>query len=254
MGSQNRKALLFIDNCPAHPKELSFLRNVRVEYLPPNATSHLQPLDAGIIKNVKHFYRKWIVRRSLAMVERGDAPTKLSILDVMHFLAAAWDTVSATTVQHCFRKCSQDTRLQEAGAEVVCCLARGALKGPNLPRAQLNHQDALFPGHGLATHSQTWVGLSHFYSGSVVSPKWLGSVVTLLTKHQAPKVQAPPAELGVRGDATLRTPAFTGAPCGDLMNSLGVVWLSATNALQGEDCFVVHTLPPAALTYSDYNK
>ncbi|XP_040358278.1 tigger transposable element-derived protein 6 [Ixodes scapularis] len=105
MGSQNRKALLFIDNCPAHPKELSFLRNVRVEYLPPNATSHLQPLDAGIIKNVKHFYRKWIVRRSLAMVERGDAPTKLSILDAMHFLATAWDTVSATTVQHCFRKC-----------------------------------------------------------------------------------------------------------------------------------------------------
>ncbi|KAM7306481.1 hypothetical protein ISCGN_010184 [Ixodes scapularis] len=102
-----------------------------------------------------------------------------------------------------------DTRLQEAGAKVVCCLARGAPKGPNLPRAQLNHQDALFPGHGLATHSQTWVGLSHFYSGSVVSPKWLGSVVTLLTKHLAPKVQAPPAELGVRGDATLQTPAFT---------------------------------------------
>lgn len=37
----------------------------------------------------------------------------------------------------------------------------------------------------------------------------------------------------------------------DLTNSLGVVWLSATNALQGEDCFVVHTLSPAALTYSD---
>ncbi|KAG0423155.1 hypothetical protein HPB47_001063 [Ixodes persulcatus] len=49
-----------------------------------------------------------------------------------------------------------DSRLREAGAEVVCCLTRGAPKGPNLPRARLNHQDALFPGHGLATHSQTW--------------------------------------------------------------------------------------------------
>ncbi|KAG0443657.1 hypothetical protein HPB47_014670 [Ixodes persulcatus] len=39
---------------------------------------------------------------------------------------------------------------------------------------------------------------------------WLGSVVTLLTKHVAPKVQAPPAGLGVPGDATLQTPAFTG--------------------------------------------
>ncbi|KAG0410414.1 hypothetical protein HPB47_012456 [Ixodes persulcatus] len=28
-------------------------------------------------------------------------------------------------------------------AKVVCCLARGAPKGPNLPRARLNHQDAL---------------------------------------------------------------------------------------------------------------
>ncbi|KAG0440200.1 hypothetical protein HPB47_016376, partial [Ixodes persulcatus] len=48
-----------------------------------------------------------------------------------------------------------DTRLREAGAEVVYCLTRGAPKGPNLPRVRLNHQDALFPGHGKATHSQT---------------------------------------------------------------------------------------------------
>ncbi|KAM7282699.1 hypothetical protein ISCGN_002823 [Ixodes scapularis] len=71
-----------------------------------------------------------------------------------------------------------DSRLREAGAEVVYCLTRGAPKGPNLPRARLNHQGALFPGHGKATHSHTWAG----------EPAWLG----------------------VRGDATLRTPAFTG--------------------------------------------
>ncbi|KAG0417183.1 hypothetical protein HPB47_005819, partial [Ixodes persulcatus] len=58
-----------------------------------------------------------------------------------------------------------DTRLREAGAEAVYCLARGAPKGPNKPRAQLNHQGPLFPGQGYATHSQTWVG----------EPTWLGS-------------------------------------------------------------------------------
>ncbi|KAM7299893.1 ileal sodium/bile acid cotransporter [Ixodes scapularis] len=58
----------------------------------------------------------------------------------------------------------QDSRLREAGAEVVYCLTRGAPKGPTLPRARLNHQDALFPGHGKATHSQTWAG----------EPAWLG--------------------------------------------------------------------------------
>ncbi|KAG0428095.1 hypothetical protein HPB47_024894 [Ixodes persulcatus] len=76
-----------------------------------------------------------------------------------------------------------DTSLRGAGAEVVYCLTRGAPKGPNLPRARLNHQDALFPGHGKAMHSQAWAG----------EPTWLG----------------------VRGDATLQTPAFTGAPCGE---------------------------------------
>ncbi|KAM7313402.1 hypothetical protein ISCGN_003267 [Ixodes scapularis] len=124
-----------------------------------------------------------------------------------------------------------DTRLREAGVEAVYCLARGAPKGPNIPRAQLNHQGPLFPGHGYATHSQTWVGeptwlgvrsdATHQAPTKVGAPcvrvwwpTWLGSVVTLLTKHLAPKVQAPPAGLGVRGDATLQTPAFTGAPCG----------------------------------------
>ncbi|KAM7307583.1 hypothetical protein ISCGN_011219 [Ixodes scapularis] len=120
-----------------------------------------------------------------------------------------------------------DTRLREAGVEAVYCLARGAPKGPNIPRAQLNHQGPLFPGHGYATHSQTWVGeptwlgvrsdATHQAPTKVGAPcvrvwwpTWLGSVVTLLTKHLAPKVQAPPAGLGVRGDATLQTPAFTG--------------------------------------------
>ncbi|KAM7314798.1 hypothetical protein ISCGN_004582 [Ixodes scapularis] len=121
-----------------------------------------------------------------------------------------------------------DTRLREAGVEAVYCLARGAPKGPNIPRAQLNHQGPLFPGHGYATHSQTWVGeptwlgvrsdATHQAPTKVGAPcvrvwwpTWLGSVVTLLTKHLAPKVQAPPAGLGVRGDATLQTPAFTGS-------------------------------------------
>ncbi|KAG0426084.1 hypothetical protein HPB47_026794 [Ixodes persulcatus] len=75
----------------------------------------------------------------------------------------------------------KDTRLREAGAEAVYCLARGAPKGPNIPRAQLNHQGPPFPGHGYATHSQTWVG----------EPTWLG----------------------VRSDATHQAPTKAGAPC-----------------------------------------
>ncbi|KAM7290318.1 hypothetical protein ISCGN_026963 [Ixodes scapularis] len=113
---------------------------------------------------------------------------------------------------------SQDTRLREAGVEAVYCLARGAPKGPNIPRAQLNHQGPLFPGHGYATHSQTWVGeptwlgvrsdATHQAPTKVGAPcvrvwwpTWLGSVVTLLTKHLAPKVPPAGKTEAVRGQA-----------------------------------------------------
>lgn len=50
-----RKILLIIDNCYTHVtlEGLSMLRSVTVEFLPPNATSCIQPLDAGIISTLK---------------------------------------------------------------------------------------------------------------------------------------------------------------------------------------------------------
>ncbi|XP_070386663.1 tigger transposable element-derived protein 4-like [Dermacentor albipictus] len=68
-------------------------------------TSHLEPLDAGIIRNVKHFYRNCTVKRSLASVEHGKQPTGITILDATHYLAAAWSVVTAATVADCFTIC-----------------------------------------------------------------------------------------------------------------------------------------------------
>ncbi|KAM7309910.1 uncharacterized protein ISCGN_006893 [Ixodes scapularis] len=71
---------------------------------------------------------------------------------------------------------------------------------------------------------------------------WLGSVVTLLTKHLAPKMQAPPAGLGVRGDATLQTPAFTAQASGQKQpaataasHDLGEILLDAVAEDSGEN-------------------
>ncbi|XP_025202400.1 tigger transposable element-derived protein 6-like [Melanaphis sacchari] len=41
---QKRKVLLFVDNCPTHPKDIT-LTNIKLVFFPPNATSKLQPLD-----------------------------------------------------------------------------------------------------------------------------------------------------------------------------------------------------------------
>ena len=51
---QNRNILLLADNAPTHIiNETIQLSNINVHFLPPNTTSHLQPLDAGIINSFK---------------------------------------------------------------------------------------------------------------------------------------------------------------------------------------------------------
>lgn len=67
------KVLLLLDNSPSHPINLQH-PNVRVEFLPPNTTSIIQPLDQGVIATFKAYY----VRRSFADV--------LSKLDANHLL------------------------------------------------------------------------------------------------------------------------------------------------------------------------
>ncbi|KRZ81108.1 Tigger transposable element-derived protein 6, partial [Trichinella sp. T8] len=62
-------------NCPAHPADTSYLSHVKVVFFPSNCTSHLQPLDQGIIRCVKQCYRKRIVYDRLASLE---APKKIS--------------------------------------------------------------------------------------------------------------------------------------------------------------------------------
>jgi hypothetical protein len=64
-----RKILLFVDNCPAHPKEHVPLKNIKLEYFPPNTTSKTQPMDQGIIANLKQKYRKKLIQRLLTEID-----------------------------------------------------------------------------------------------------------------------------------------------------------------------------------------
>ena len=57
MKKKNRKIALVVDNCPAHP-QIPGLQSVELVFLPPNTTSKTQPMDQGIIQNLKVHYRK----------------------------------------------------------------------------------------------------------------------------------------------------------------------------------------------------
>jgi hypothetical protein len=79
--AQNRKILLLIDNASSHfnpdkdnNQEIEEsgnlnLSHVRVHFLPPNTTAHLQPMDAGIIKSFKAIYKQHYIRHILHQFE-----------------------------------------------------------------------------------------------------------------------------------------------------------------------------------------
>ena len=61
-------AVLLLDNCSAHPPAEVLTSNdgkIKALFLPKNTTSKIQPLDQGIIQNVKMNYRKALMNRIL---------------------------------------------------------------------------------------------------------------------------------------------------------------------------------------------
>ncbi|XP_039967465.1 tigger transposable element-derived protein 6-like [Bactrocera tryoni] len=103
MKKQNRKILLFIDNCTAHTA-MEPLSNVQTEFLPPNTTSVLQPLDKGVIKSFKTLYRKEVVVKLLESIEEKN-DYSISIYDAMNIAHKAWTNISKSTIKNCFRAC-----------------------------------------------------------------------------------------------------------------------------------------------------
>ena len=54
MRQERRNIILLLDNASSHkPDNIQNLSNVRIHFLPPNTTSHIQPIDQGIIYSLK---------------------------------------------------------------------------------------------------------------------------------------------------------------------------------------------------------
>lgn len=103
--AEGRNIVLFIDNCPSH-KLLpdTVLKAIRIELLPPNFTSLLQPLDAGIIHSLKCAYRKRLMRQSIPYMEEHNEWRKIDVLEAINTISAAWlDDVKSETIAHYFR-------------------------------------------------------------------------------------------------------------------------------------------------------
>ena len=108
MSRQGRSVILFLDNAPSHPRDLE-LSHVKLVFLPPNCTSVLQPLDHGIIQNVKLLYRKRMLRHVLNQVDSSDSASdcarSVTVLDACQWLAASVNEIKPSTVEKCFSAC-----------------------------------------------------------------------------------------------------------------------------------------------------
>uniref|UniRef100_A0A914D8A6 DDE-1 domain-containing protein n=1 Tax=Acrobeloides nanus TaxID=290746 RepID=A0A914D8A6_9BILA len=100
LSNEGRKILLYMDNFSGHTEmELS---NIVIKFLPPNTTARTQPLDQGIIKNLKLFYRQQLLQNHVDAldVEQEYNP---NLLDALRMLKKAWDKVKPSTIINCFR-------------------------------------------------------------------------------------------------------------------------------------------------------
>ena len=108
---ENRKIALIIDNCPAHPT-IADLSNVKLIFLSPNTTSVSQPMDQGVIKCLKAFYRRRLVNLMKKRLEQGQDVPNISILRALQRLVASWNDVTKTSIVNCFGKAKISAKIK----------------------------------------------------------------------------------------------------------------------------------------------
>ena len=65
---ENRKVVLIVDNCPAHPF-IEGLKAVELVSFRPNATSKTQPMNQSVIRSLKAKYHRKIIQRLIRAVD-----------------------------------------------------------------------------------------------------------------------------------------------------------------------------------------
>jgi hypothetical protein len=111
-----------MDNCSAHIPlmQLAFivtLHNITVFYLPPNATSKIQPYDVGIIRSLKAYYLRCFNHLLIQRLQDKVAdPEKIDVFEALHIAVVAWSMdVKPETIRNCFRHC----RIRTTDADVT---------------------------------------------------------------------------------------------------------------------------------------
>ena len=96
----DRKIATILDNFSCHPKLTS--SHVKLFILSHNTISITQTMDAGIIKNLNHHYRRVLVRKRLLAVD-SETEFKLDLLQALDWLKMSWDNTTPAIIKHCYQ-------------------------------------------------------------------------------------------------------------------------------------------------------
>lgn len=107
-----RKCVLLLDNAPTHPSaEQLESGEIKAMFLPPAVTSLIQPMDQGVLENLKRNYRRLLLEHILAEVDEGANLTeclkKLNLKNVVYWIASAWNQVKGSTLEKSWSKLIQ---------------------------------------------------------------------------------------------------------------------------------------------------
>ncbi|XP_042897257.1 tigger transposable element-derived protein 4-like [Parasteatoda tepidariorum] len=97
---KKRKVVFIADNCTAHTN-IPQLASIELVFLPSNVTSVLQPLDQGVIQNLKVNYRKLLLKDLVAAI---DQKKEFHVLDAIFYVHKSWNMMSTTCIANCFRQ------------------------------------------------------------------------------------------------------------------------------------------------------
>nr|XP_045609707.1 uncharacterized protein LOC123765243 isoform X2 [Procambarus clarkii] len=104
------KAILFVDSAPSHPQALRGTADsdgYRLEFFPPNTSSLLQPLDQGVIAQIKKLYTKQVLWEMFLYTEgKGKSREKVvefwkkfNMRNAVSIITDIWENIDPTCLK-----------------------------------------------------------------------------------------------------------------------------------------------------------
>ena len=104
MRTKKRQIVMMCDNCAAHGDVRTVrLTNVKLVFMPLNATSAIQPMNQGIITNFKKHYRALVLRHLMGVMEHVTDETKRAT-ELARKLTAGFPPHAGRSLESCKRR------------------------------------------------------------------------------------------------------------------------------------------------------